>query len=186
MGTNRCSRSDKFFSFSFRIRFPIANILISWQHELISRISIWNLNFKFINVLYIERDSKWCCWSNSLQAKWQHQHLFHWFPKKIIKPSIQTPLPLRSHKLPFLDQVFDMSIPFAFFYPNCFLMNLVMCLNYLRTPFPKRFPIIILTRERSRMISLLIVTTWELRSPTFVSIVPCLKYLNNLTSMLKM
>ncbi|XP_055809457.1 acyltransferase Pun1-like [Solanum dulcamara] len=38
--------------------------------------------------------------------------------KKIIKPSIQTPLPLRSHKLSFLDQVFDMSIPFAFFYPK--------------------------------------------------------------------
>ncbi|KAK6790354.1 hypothetical protein RDI58_014154 [Solanum bulbocastanum] len=38
--------------------------------------------------------------------------------KKIIKPSIQTPLPLRSHKLSFLNQVFDMSIPFAFFYPK--------------------------------------------------------------------
>ncbi|XP_059316025.1 acyltransferase Pun1-like [Lycium ferocissimum] len=38
--------------------------------------------------------------------------------KKIIKPSIQTPIPLRSHKLSFLDQVFDMSIPFAFFYPK--------------------------------------------------------------------
>lgn len=38
--------------------------------------------------------------------------------KKIIKPSILTPPPLKSHKLSFVDQVMHMSIPMAFFYPK--------------------------------------------------------------------
>lgn len=38
--------------------------------------------------------------------------------RKIIKPSIPTPLYLRSLKLSFVDQVIHMSIPIAFFYPK--------------------------------------------------------------------
>ncbi|XP_059315475.1 acyltransferase Pun1-like [Lycium ferocissimum] len=38
--------------------------------------------------------------------------------KKIIKPSIPTPPPLRSHKLSFVDQLLHMYIPIAFFYPK--------------------------------------------------------------------